>query len=45
MTTVILVGDDGEVTFVERDIFVQDERGEAVRGADERKFKFQAEVP
>ena len=43
VTTVILVRDDGEVTFVERDIFVQDERGEAVRGKDERRFTFQAE--
>jgi uncharacterized protein with NRDE domain len=44
VTTVILVRDDGEVTFVERDIFVQNERGEAVRGSDERRFAFQAQA-
>lgn len=45
VTTVILVKEDGGVTFVEKDIFVQDTSGEAVRGKDERKFQFQAEVP
>ena len=42
VTTAILVRDDGEVTFVERDIFVQDEQGEAIRGRDERRFTFTA---
>jgi hypothetical protein len=43
VTTVILVREDGQVTFVERDIFVQDEQGEAVKGKDERRFNFAAE--
>jgi len=43
VSTVILVKDDGQVTFVERDIFVQNSRGEAVRGDEERRFRFRAQ--
>lgn len=42
VTTVLLVRVDGVVEFVERDIFVQNEKGEAVKGEGERRFKFQA---
>ena len=44
VTTVILVKDNGETTFMEKDIFLQNSEGEAVRGTDERKFQFQAEA-
>ncbi len=44
VTTVILIKENGEVNFVERDIFVQNDRDEAVRGDKERKYRFQAEM-
>ena len=42
LSTVILVKDSGEVTFVERDIFVDDGQGGAKDGSDERRISFQA---
>ncbi|ORY23949.1 NRDE protein-domain-containing protein [Naematelia encephala] len=42
VSTVILVRDDGQVTFVERDISVLGPDGSAVKGTDERKFTFNA---
>jgi len=44
VTTVVLVKDNGEVTFVERNIFIQDAQGEAKPGTGERRFEFQAEA-
>ena len=44
VTTVILVREDGQVTFVERDIFVQNSDGDAVSGTEERKYRFEAEI-
>lgn len=43
VSTVILVKDDGTVTFVERDISVL-EGGKAIAGTDERRVVFQAEA-
>ncbi len=42
VSTVILVKENGEVTFVERDIGELDEEGEARRGDGERVFRFVA---
>ncbi|ORX35446.1 NRDE protein-domain-containing protein [Kockovaella imperatae] len=40
VSTVILVKNTGEVTFVEKSIFYQDENGDAVEGKDERVFRW-----
>lgn len=42
VSTVILVKNSGEVTFVERDIFVDDGRGGHEKGRGERKYRFSA---
>ncbi|KAK8865618.1 hypothetical protein IAR55_000762 [Kwoniella newhampshirensis] len=42
--TVILVKEDGKTTFVERDVLVLDDKGEARRGDAERWYEFEAEI-
>ena len=44
VSTVILVRNDGMVTFVERDIANLDEYGQAQKGTEERRIQFQAEA-
>ncbi|WVQ85701.1 hypothetical protein IAT38_007867 [Cryptococcus sp. DSM 104549] len=43
-STVVLVKDNGETVFVERDILELDESGEARKGTGERWFEFQGEL-